>query len=79
MLVFHKESKTVASLVAAEAVPALPVGGDHKRRRFLRVKRAIGFKIPPGFLKRHVFGDERDDIKFLADLLCLVHSQSGSL
>src|SRR3989338_6282081 len=46
-LLFHDETDDIAANTAAKAMKNLLVRINHKRRRFLVMKRTIRLKIPP--------------------------------
>ena len=58
VLIFHQELERVAALAAAEAVPDLPVGRDHKGSRLFVVKRTAAFEVAAGGRKFDILLDE---------------------
>ena len=61
----HDKRKHVAAAVTAEAVPALLLRIDEKRRIFFSVERAQSGQVPPGFLQRDLLADNVDNVGFL--------------
>src|SRR3989338_4985333 len=62
LLILHQKRKYVPADSAAKTMENLFVWVHNKRRRFLIVKRTIGFKIPPCPFQRNIGGNHFYDV-----------------
>jgi hypothetical protein len=62
LVVLDQEAERAAVGAAAEAMEELLVRADPERGRLFVVERAASLELAPGFLQRHAFADQLDDI-----------------